>query len=116
MYKYLKIYCCNECNYIKKKVKAFDICLKATAPTNVITAPNNIPDWCPLPERTQLPNGTVLSLTDERVVSLYDKEGYKTGEINFSEKHVTFSGHLDKSSETLFSLLKYIIDPFFKDK
>jgi len=66
------------------------------------------------PSEVRMPKGTILSLDENRVLSLYDKDGYKTGEIAFGESSIRFSGEMDKSAESLFGLLKYIIDPFFK--
>ena len=66
--------------------------------------------------RPLVPEGTILSLSELRVVTFYNKDGQKIGEIDFSTDKVLFEGAIDKTADRLFSFLKHIIDPYFKDR
>ena len=66
--------------------------------------------------RPPVPEGTILSLSELRVVTFYNKDGQKIGEVDFSTDKVLFEGAIDKTADRLFSFLKHIIDPYFKDR
>ena len=66
--------------------------------------------------RPLVPEGTILSLSELRVVTFYNKDGQKIGEVDFSTDKVLFEGAIDKTADRLFSFLKHIIDPYFKDR
>ena len=63
-----------------------------------------------------LPYGTVASVSDQRIVTLYNKEGKKVGEIDFSGDKVIFEGSMDQSANSFFALLRDIINPFLKEE
>ena len=64
---------------------------------------------------SKLPEGTVLSLSKHRVITLYNDKGNTVGEIDFSANKVIFEGNVNKAADRLFSLLKFIIKPFIKE-
>lgn len=122
MTRLIVLYSCSECpnmNYVSAAIKDSgrqEVCsveenkfiLDPVAPP---------PGWCPLDEdKYGIPEGIVLSLSEDRIISLYNKDGGKTGEISFGEKNITFKGEIDKSADALFGLLKYVVDYFRKDK
>lgn len=122
MGKAMYIYSCSECpnmNYISASgtiEKRQEVC--SIENNKYIADPVVLPpSWCPLPDETDnMPKGTVLSLSEDRVISLYDKDGKIAGRILFGEKNIIFSGEIDKSANTLFSLLKYVVDGFMKER
>lgn len=63
-----------------------------------------------------LPEGTILSLSKNHILTLYDTNKEIVGEIDFSGKNITFEGNMEDSADKLFSFLKSIIIPFFKDE
>jgi len=63
-----------------------------------------------------LPEGTILSLSKHRVVTLYNDKGNTIGEIDFSADKVIFEGSVNKAADRLFSLLDYIIKPFTRER
>ena len=66
--------------------------------------------------RPPVPEGTILSLSGLRIVTFYNKEGNIIGEVDFSTDRVLFEGSIDNTADRLFSFLKHIIDPYFKDR
>lgn len=64
----------------------------------------------------ELPEGTILSLSDARIVTVYNKVGIKVGEIDFSTDKILFEGAIDNTADRLFSFIKHIIDPYFKER
>ena len=62
-----------------------------------------------------LPEGTIFSLSENRIITLYDSNKEIVGEIDFGGDSSTFEGNMDASADKLFSFLKSIIIPFFKD-
>ena len=73
------------------------------------------PAWCPLPDDEHLfPGKAMISISDDRVATIFNKRGNKVGIIDFSKDKVVFEGNMDTSAESLFSLLKFIIDPYFR--
>jgi len=122
MGKVMYIYSCSEClnmSYISTPgtTEKRQECCSIEKNKFIIDPWASPPGWCPLSdEKDDVPEGTVLSLSDDRVISLYDKDGAITGKISFGEKTITFSGEIDKSANTLFSLVKYVIDQFIKER
>ena len=66
--------------------------------------------------RPPVPEGTILSLSELRIVTFYNKAGQKIGEVDFSTDKILFEGAIDNTADRLFSFLKLIIDPYFKDR
>ena len=62
-----------------------------------------------------LPEGTVLSLSKHRTITLYNDNGNIVGEIDFSADKVIFEGNVNTAADRLFSLLKFIIKPFIRE-
>ncbi|HUV84634.1 MAG TPA: hypothetical protein VMV86_02945 [Methanosarcinales archaeon] len=61
-----------------------------------------------------LPDGTIASLSEMHILTLYNKEGEVVGEVDFSGKSIVFDGNIHESADKLFYFLKKIVDPFFK--
>ncbi len=63
----------------------------------------------------ELPFGTVASISDLRIVTFYNKDGNKVGEIDFSTEKILFEGNVGDSANSFFALLRDIINPFLKE-
>lgn len=64
-------------------------------------------------KKAKIPEGTIFSLSDKRIITIYDKEGAIVGEIDFSASKVIFDGNVNDAADRFFSFIKHIIDPFF---
>ena len=58
----------------------------------------------------KLPDGTILSLSKYRVVTLYNDKGETIGEIDFSTDKIIFEGSVDDAANSLFLLLRHALD------
>lgn len=118
MTKFLAIECCEDCIWMNHSIEEERCYCKKMPHKEDVDPTKYPPEWCPLPNyRYGTPqDGTILALSEDRTISLYNKDGEKTGEILFGEKNVTFRGEVDKSADSLFKLLKYVINYFSKDK
>ena len=64
--------------------------------------------------KSHLPDGTILSLSKYRVITLYNDHGDIVGEIDFSTNKIILEGSVNDAANSLFLLLKNAIEPFFK--
>jgi len=63
----------------------------------------------------KMPYGTIASVSEQRIITVYNKDGDKIGEIDFSGGKVIFEGSMDQSANSFFALLRDIINPFLKE-
>lgn len=63
---------------------------------------------------SELPKNTILTLSADRKIALFNLKGEKVGVISFSGDTITFSGNINEAVNTLFSTLKWVYDPFMK--
>ena len=62
-----------------------------------------------------LPAGTIFSVSKNYTITVYNDEGKTVGELDFSGDNIKFEGSMDDTADRLFSYLKKIIIPFFKE-
>ena len=67
-------------------------------------------------KKRDLPEGTILSLSKHRVVTIYNDNNKAIGEIDFSTDQLIFEGNVNTAADRLFSLLEFIIKPFFREE
>jgi len=60
---------------------------------------------------TNLPEGTLLSISKYRIITLYNESGEAIGEIDYSSKKILFDGNTDESADSLFKLLQQAVGP-----
>jgi len=63
---------------------------------------------------SELPEGTILSLSKYRILTLYNDKGNVIGELDFHQSGVMFEGNVDESANSLFKLLQNAIGPFLE--
>ncbi len=63
----------------------------------------------------ELPFGTVASISELRIVTFFNKDGDKVGELDFSAEKIIFEGNAGDSANSFFALLKDVINPFLKE-
>ena len=60
-----------------------------------------------------LPDKTVVSFSEDRKVTFYNKYGEIVGELDFSTDIVSFEGKIADSADSFFKMLQNAINPFF---
>ncbi len=63
-----------------------------------------------------LPPRTIMTLSDTRLVTFFNKMGDKIGEIDFSTDKIIFEGNMSSSAEVLFGFLRDILEPLYNKK
>jgi len=61
----------------------------------------------------ELPEGTIMSLSNLRVITFYNNEQKQVGQIDFNGRKIVFEGDIHDSANSLFIFIRDIIDPFF---
>jgi len=61
-----------------------------------------------------IPTRSILSLSKDNVLLLYNSGGRQVGKIDFSQEKIAFAGDLHESANSLFALLKNALDPYFR--
>ena len=66
--------------------------------------------WKPV----ELPKDTLFSVSGNRVISFYNRNGKVIGEVDFNKKNIMFEGEMHKTAEVLFNFLRDILEPLYK--
>ena len=64
----------------------------------------------------EVPINSLLTVTRDNKIIVYDREGRRAGVIDFGGDSIKFSGNLHSSANSLFALLKNAIDPLVNKK
>jgi len=68
--------------------------------------------WKPV----ELPKDTIFSISANRVISFYNKNGKIIGEVDYNSKKIIFEGKMHETAESLFNFLRDILGPLYKEK
>ena len=68
--------------------------------------------WKPV----ELPKDMIFSVSGNRVVSFYNRNGKIIGEIDYNKTGIIFEGDMHSTAEALFNFVNDILEPLYKKK
>ena len=68
---------------------------------------------CPLPDVVETTKGVIASLTEDRELILYDKQGKPVCFMSFEAEKLNLKGEVSEAADSFFTLLKDIFNPYF---